>query len=185
GGRSSRMGRDKAAVRLGDRTLQDLVHARLAPQVDRVVVSKRTPEGPETIGDPPGIEGPLAGILAGLEYAVATGAAFVAFAPTDTPFVPAAFVARARAALVAEAAEIALGAHGGRVHHAVGLWRAELVAPLRAWVVANTRHSVRDFAGTRRTVAVDFPGAEDPFLNINTETELAAARARLAAGGDS
>lgn len=181
GGQSSRMGRDKAQVQLGDRTLLERVRARLAPQVERVVASLKTAAGPGTIGDPGGIEGPLAGILAGLEYAGAAGAGLVAFVPTDTPFLPADFVARAEAAMRAEGAEIALGAHGGRTHYAVGLWRAELAEPLRAWLITNERHSLRDFAATRRMAAVEFPGAVDPFFNINTEADLAAARALLRA----
>ncbi len=98
GGRSSRMGTDKALVRLGGRRLVTWTVERLAPQVDRLAISRHDGRLPDDDRGLPvladgrdGHEGPLAGVLAGLDWAaslrpVVTHAITV---PVDTPFLPA------------------------------------------------------------------------------------------------
>jgi len=81
GGRSTRMGRDKAALPFGDETLASRV-ARLVGQVvgDVVLVAREgqvLPAGLEAVRDPAEGLGPLAGIAVGLE-AVRGERAFVA-----------------------------------------------------------------------------------------------------------
>lgn len=70
GGHSRRMGRDKASLPFGDETLLERVIGRVAPVVDELVVAARAdqqvPGGFDVVRDPPGGEGPLAGLVAGL-----------------------------------------------------------------------------------------------------------------------
>src|SRR4051812_2262063 len=103
GGRSRRMGREKALLPLAGATVIARVAARLRPQVRRMVVSAN--------GDParfafldapmladeagaPGEEGPLAGILTGLRCARAEGFAQAVCVPSDAPFLPLDLVSR-------------------------------------------------------------------------------------------
>lgn len=93
GGRSRRMGRDKAAERVGDVRMIDRAVGTLrhvCPEV--VVVSARgdTPSGPWTVldGERPGV-GPLAGIEAALVHAMERGAGGVFVLACDLPLLDA------------------------------------------------------------------------------------------------
>ncbi len=67
GGRSLRMGKDKAAVEVAGRHTADIIAEKLARTLDRVVFVGRA-EGFawEAIGDDPGLLGPAAGIATAL-----------------------------------------------------------------------------------------------------------------------
>ena len=116
-------------------------------------------------------EGPLAGVLAGLEWATERGADALLTVPGDTPFVP-----RGLAAALDPAPSCA--ASDGRVHHLVALWPAACRQDLRQLL---STPGGRDIAGFARGIGmrtVDFAVAKcDPFLNVNTPEDLAVARA--------
>ena len=102
GGQGTRMGgQDKGLLSLGPHTILDEVIRRLAPQVDRLVLNVNgdparfahlaLPTVPDSLG---GFLGPLAGVLAGMEWARAHQADWVATVAADTPFFPLDFVVR-------------------------------------------------------------------------------------------
>jgi molybdopterin-guanine dinucleotide biosynthesis protein A len=131
-------------------------------------------EGVRAEGAPAG-EGPLAGILTGLDWAAARGATALLSVPGDTPFIPSGLA-------VALSPAPACAAGGGRTHHLVALWPIACRDALHAWLTRPGPRAVARFAdhiGMRR---VDFPPmAWDSFLNVNTADDLAAAR-RVASG---
>jgi molybdenum cofactor guanylyltransferase len=116
-------------------------------------------------------EGPLAGVLAGLDWAADLGVEALLTVPGDTPFLPSGLAA-------ALAPAPACATSNGRPHHLVALWPVPCRVELRQRLSAPGRRDVVDFArriGMRR---VDFPVAKwDPFFNVNTPDELATARA--------
>ncbi|HEY7579181.1 MAG TPA: molybdenum cofactor guanylyltransferase MobA [Acetobacteraceae bacterium] len=116
-------------------------------------------------------EGPLAGVLAGLGWASERGASALLTVPGDTPLVP-----RGLAATLTPAPACASTNH--RPHYLVALWPVTAREPLRRLLASSGRRDVAHFArliGMRR---VEFPVTKwDPFLNINTPADLAAARA--------
>ena len=97
-GRSSRMGgTDKALLPLPGETLLARAIARLAPQVSHIVISANGELNrfaqyalPVVADRAPDYPGPLAGILAGLEWVAANRPDIrrVVSVPTDTPFFP-------------------------------------------------------------------------------------------------
>ena len=116
-------------------------------------------------------QGPLAGVLAGLDWAAELGADVLLTAPGDTPFVP-----RGLAAALAPAP--ACAASNGRAHHLVALWPVACRDVLRQVLSAPGRRDVVSFSNRIGMRRVDFPVAKwDPFLNVNTLDDLAAARA--------
>jgi molybdopterin-guanine dinucleotide biosynthesis protein A len=123
----------------------------------------------------PGRAGPLAGVLAGLEYAARRpGVTHVLSLPCDTPFPPVDLVARLSAAA---GAGLACAASAGREHSAVALWPVGLAAPLRA-ALAEGMRAVRPFQRAHDLKVVDWPTEScDPFFNINTPEDLALAEA--------
>ncbi|MEM8578786.1 MAG: molybdenum cofactor guanylyltransferase MobA [Pseudomonadota bacterium] len=189
GGRATRMGGgDKGRLRLGGRTLFDHVLDRIAPQVAGLALNANgdasrfddlgLPILPDSVGDFPG---PLAGVLAGLDWAAGQGADTIVTVAADTPFFPEDLVPRLLLAAEGMAAPLALAASAedGRTlrHPTFGLWPTALRDDLRAALAAGTRKVVAwtDPHGARAAV---FPsGAVDPFFNVNTPDDLARAEA--------
>ncbi|WP_316977919.1 molybdenum cofactor guanylyltransferase MobA [Shumkonia mesophila] len=188
GGRGRRMGSiDKPFAPLGGRRMIEHVIGRAGRQVGPLAISAAGDAarfgvfGLPVLADPVGLEaysGPLAGILAGLEWAAARaapGAEALAVFPTDTPFFPEDFVERARAAL-ADGAEVAMAASGGRLHPTAAVWSAGLGDRLRRLLVEEGLRRADRVADHFRAARVDYAAQPfDPFFNINTPEDLAAA----------
>jgi molybdopterin-guanine dinucleotide biosynthesis protein A len=125
-----------------------------------------------------GCRGPLAGVLAGLDWAAAAGFDRIVTVAADTPFFPADLVARLDAGSAQVPVVLAATKQGG-LHPVFGLWTVSLRSRLRADVLSGARR-VGEWALAQGCVRVDFPATDgDPFFNINTKDDLAGARARL------
>jgi molybdenum cofactor guanylyltransferase len=192
GGLSRRMGGgDKSLRLLGGRPL--LAHAieRLAPQVESVVLNANGDPGrfavfglPVVADSVPDFAGPLAGILAGFDWAAAEhpDCEAVVSVATDAPFLPRDLVARLAAAVEAEGADLACAASGGRAHPVFGLWPVRLREDLRHAVVAEGVRKVDVWTGRHLLVEVPFADRPvDPFFNANRPEDLETAAALLAA----
>ena len=189
GGLARRMGGgDKPLLTLAGRPIMAHVITRLAPQCAALIINANgAPERFDSFGLPvvadsvAGFAGPLAGVLAGMDYAAALepAATHILSAPADTPFLPSDLVAR----LAAADAEIAVAASAGRAHHAVALWPVRLREDLRRALVDDDLRKVSAFIARYRNATVDWPAEPcDPFFNINQPEDLAAAEALLAGG---
>ncbi|MDO9418969.1 molybdenum cofactor guanylyltransferase [Pararhizobium sp.] len=189
GGRSRRMGMDKADLVLGGQTLVARAVSRLTGQTAAVAVNMATrPQGldaavfvvPDPIG---GHRGPLAGILAAMRYAQSLGrpAERVATVSVDSPFFPADLIQQL-AQTVPDGQTIAIAACSGRDHPVFGLWPIALADELDDWVTHSADLSVRSFLRGRSVVEVDFEplllGGDslDPFFNVNTPDDFEQAR---------
>lgn len=190
GGQSRRMGGgDKALLRLGDATLLDRVIARLRPQVAALVLNANgDPARFARFGLPvvadgiPGFAGPLAGVLAGLDWAAAhrPDGAFVASVATDAPFLPKDLVARLAEGLAAAGADLACAASGGREHPVIGLWPVRLRADLRRAVADEGIRKVDLWTARHKLAVVSFSDRPvDPFFNANRPEDFATAAALL------
>ena len=191
GGRATRMGGgDKALRPFGGVTLLDQVLARLAGQRAHHIVLNANgdparfarfglPVLPDTVPDHPG---PLAGILAGMEWMVAnvptTGD--LVTVPTDIPFLPTDLVDRLLAARDAAGVDMACAASAGQAHPVAALWPVWLAPQLRHALIEERMRRIDRWTARFRLVQVEF-GTDpvDPFLNVNTLEELAAAEAFL------
>jgi molybdopterin-guanine dinucleotide biosynthesis protein A len=188
GGRARRMGGgDKPLRLLGARTLLDHVIDRIRPQASALVLNANGDParfaacGLPVISDPlPDHPGPLAGILAGMRWAAVhhPEIADLLSVPTDTPFLPSDFAARLLAARATERTPIACAAWGERVHPPIALWPVALADDLEAALRAGER-KVEAWAVRHGVAHAQFDGQADPFVNINTPEELAAAERAL------
>jgi molybdenum cofactor guanylyltransferase len=194
GGLARRMGGgDKPLHEIGGRAMLARVIERLKPQCECLLLSANGDPlrfasfGLPVIAD--GVEhypGPLAGILAALDWAAANRphAQSVLSAPGDCPFLPRDLVARLAQGLHAQGAELAVAASQGRSHPVIGLWRVALREALRRALVVEGLHKVEDWTGRYRVATVAWPATPlDPFFNANTVDDLAEAE-RLAAMED-
>ncbi len=196
GGLARRMGGgDKARIRIGGTTILEHVLARLKPQCERVILNANgDPERfadtglPVVADDVPDFAGPLAGILAGLDWAAANAPAVsdIASVPGDCPFLPGDLVARLQAARAAEGKPLACARSGEWRHPVVGLWPVALRHDLRKAVVVEDLHKIELWTARHGVAIADWPAAPvDPFFNVNTPEDVAAAeRMAQSQGGD-
>lgn len=193
GGLATRMGGgenqqlDKGRLPLGDSTLLGHVIARLAPQVGAIALNANgdasrfadteLPVLPDSIG---GFAGPLAGVLAGLDWAADQGATHVVSAAADTPFFPRDLAQRLTEAATAENTPIALAAtldpkRGAMRQPTFGLWPVSLRDDLRAALNGGLRKVVLWTDQHGAALAPYVPDPFDPFFNVNTPDNLAQA----------
>jgi molybdenum cofactor guanylyltransferase len=196
GGLARRMGGgDKALRPLGGGTLLDHVVARVRPQVAALVLNANGDPArfaqfglPVVADSVPGFAGPLAGVLAGLDWTAACrpDCPFVVSVPTDAPFLPRDLVGRLAAALEKEGADLACAASHGQPHPVVGLWPVRLRDELRQALAGEGIRKVDGWTGRYRLATVDFPienAGLDPFFNANRPEDLDRAAALIAAEG--
>ena len=187
GGQATRMGGgDKGLLPLGSGTVLSHVIDRLSPQVaDLALNANGNPARFAHLGLPvlpdsiEGFAGPLAGVLAGLDWAAEQGATHIVTAAADTPFFPGDLVPQLLAA--SEDAPIALARTENGRHPTFGLWPTALRDDLRRALQGGVRKVVQ-WTDTHGTAYADFPSNTfDPFFNVNTPEDLAEARRLLGA----
>lgn len=168
-------GTDKGLALFRGKPMVAHVIERLAPQVDELLVNaNRNLEayaafGSRVIADEiAGFAGPLAGFERGLAHA---GHALVVTAPCDSPFLPMDLVERLRAALEANAAQLAVAKTGDQSHPVFSLMRRDVHGSLREFLASGQRKIDRWY-GALRVVEVPFDDVPDAFVNINTRDEL-------------
>lgn len=191
GGRATRMGGgDKGLRQVAGRRLMDHVITRLGPQVAGMAINANgDPARLAEFGLPvladslPDHPGPLAGVLAGLDWAAGQGAAAIVTAAADTPFFPPDLVARLQ--MAAGVSGLALAAsrdEDGRVWRqpTFGLWPVTLRDDLRDALTGGLRKIVLWTDGHGAGQAVFPSDPFDPFFNVNTPEDIA--RAEVLAG---
>lgn len=192
GGRASRMGGgDKPLLHLDGRPILAHIIDRLAPQVDRLALNANGPSGrfaafglpvlPDRL--PPGVPdhpGPLAGILAGLDWAAETGAEALVSVAGDTPFPPRMLVTTLEAAANASGRPLVVAFSTAdddappQRHPVFARWPVSLRAPLRQALAGGMRR-VMDFAEANGHARAVFTRCEG-FRGANTPEDLAVFR---------
>ena len=191
GGLARRMGGGDKPLRLiGGRTILDHVIARLSPQCDRLILNANgDPERFAAFGLPvvadtvEGFAGPLAGILAALDWCAANrpDVQWVLSAATDCPFLPGNLVEKLHAARNSGKTQLAVAASGGQTHPVIGLWQVALREQLRHALVVEDIRKIDRWTARFPLATVTWPtDPVDPFFNANTVDDIAEAE-RLAA----
>jgi molybdopterin-guanine dinucleotide biosynthesis protein A len=190
GGLARRMGGgDKPMRQIGGRTILERVIARLTPQCDGLILNANgdpqrfarfgLPVIADTVADFPG---PLAGILAALDWAAAhrPRTSHVLSAAADCPFLPRDLVARLHHARVEQDAQLAVAASDGQSHPVIGLWDVGLRDELRHALVKEDIRKIDRWTARYKLATVTWPTTPlDPFFNANTVDDIAEAE-RLA-----
>lgn len=194
GGLARRMGGgDKPLRTIAGRTILELVIERMQPQVSALVLNANgdparfaaygLPVIADGLADNPG---PLAGVLAGLDWAAehCPGSPMIVSVPTDAPFLPVDLVARMATQTQAESADLACAASGGQSHPVVGLWPVRLRGDLRHALVEEGIRKVDVWTARYRLATVTFSDQPvDPFFNANRPGDLEEAARLLRATG--
>ena len=191
GGLARRMGGgDKPLTRIGGATILARVLERLAPQCTQLILNANGDPArfadtglPVIADDVPDFAGPLAGILAGLDWAAAHApdVTYIASVPGDCPFLPRDVVERLHEAREASGKPLACARSGEWRHPVVGVWPVALRDDLRHAVTQEDLRKIEIWTGRHGVALADWPVAPvDPFFNVNTPEDAAAAE-RLAA----
>jgi molybdenum cofactor guanylyltransferase len=192
GGLARRMGGgDKALLRIGGRTILERTIEMLRPQCSGPLLNANgditrfarfgLPVARDAIED---YAGPLAGILAGLDWVAdrAPGIGWVASVPGDCPFLPGDLVVRMHAARRETNMPIACAQSGERRHPVVGLWPVRLRDDLRQALAAGVR-KIEAWTAAHGVAVADWNTEPiDPFFNVNTPEDVARAEAIAACG---
>ena len=167
GGLARRMGGgDKARIRIGGKTILERVLARLAPQCARsssmptaIRAVSPTPACRWWPNSVPDFAGPLAGILAGLDWAAANApdVTELVSVPGDCPFLPADLVAKLSAARDAQKKPLACARSGDWRHPVAGLWPVALRADLRKALVDDGLHKIEIWTARHGVAIADWP----------------------------
>jgi molybdopterin-guanine dinucleotide biosynthesis protein A len=191
GGQARRMGgTDKAFVKLGGETLIARTIARARPQVGELLInangdlSRFAKFGVPVFSDSiDGFLGPVAGILAGLEWMREhrPDARWLASFACDCPFFPHDMVERLIDKAQSENARVVVAASGVRHHPVFAVWSASIPATSQSVLNDQGLRKMDDFVARFANTRVEFPSdATDPFFNINTPNDLRRAEALLA-----
>jgi molybdopterin-guanine dinucleotide biosynthesis protein A len=186
-------GGDKPMRTIAGKTILDRVISRLGPQCDGLILNANgdphrfvdfgLPVIADSVADFPG---PLAGILAGLDW-VATykpDTQWMLSAAGDCPFLPRDLVARLEQARSAENAELAVASSGNQVHPVIGLWNVRLRDELRQALVVEDVRRIDRWTARYPLASVTWPTTPlDPFFNANTIDDIAEADCLAALDG--
>ena len=194
GGLARRMGGGDKPMRLiAGRTILDRVIARLKPQCDGLIINANGDPArfasfglPVVADDVADFPGPLAGILAALDWIAANrpDVSLVLSAAADCPFLPRDLVARLHQSLIEQNARLAVAASNGQSHPVIGLWSVALRDELRHSLVVEDIRKIDRWTARYPLATVTWPATPlDPFFNANTVEDIAEAD-RLAALDD-
>ncbi|WP_342358487.1 molybdenum cofactor guanylyltransferase MobA [Terrarubrum flagellatum] len=192
GGLARRMsGVDKPLIEIGGRSVLARMIDRLAPQCDTLLLNANGDASRFAAYDLPviadsvqGFAGPLAGILAGLEWAAGhrPDILWVASVAGDTPFLPRDLVTRLHQAREGANADLACATSGGRDHPVIALWPVSLAPDLRRALVEEGERKVSRFMARYHIARAEWStDAYDPFFNANTRDDIADAERIIAA----
>jgi molybdopterin-guanine dinucleotide biosynthesis protein A len=179
GGLARRMGGgDKALIEIGNRTILERVLETITPQCDGVVLNANGDPArfsrfglPIIPDDIPDFAGPLAGILAGLDWAASNrpDLKWVLSVPGDCPFLPGDLVNRLHAARLTGGTSLACAKSGDWRHPVAGLWPVALRADLRRALVDEDLHKIEVWTARHGIAIAEWPDQPvDPFFNVNT-----------------
>ena len=183
GGLARRMGGgDKALIRIGNETILERTLKRLTPQVAGIVLNANgdparfTSFGLPVVADSvPDFAGPLAGILAGLDWVAENRPSieWIVSVPGDCPFLPRDLVAKLHEARTREGKALACAHSGDWRHPVVGLWQVALREDLRRAITVEDLRKIEVWTARHGIALADWPTEPvDPFFNVNTPEDV-------------
>ena len=187
GGLARRMGGgDKARITIGGVTILQRVLACLKPHCTGLVINANGDPArfadtklPVVSDNVPDFAGPLAGILAGLDWTALhmPECEWLASVPGDCPFLPNDLVTRLHAARAAAGAPLGCARSGEWRHPVIGLWPVALRDDLRRALVAEGLRKIEIWTARHGVAIASWPAEPvDPFFNVNTPEDAAQAQ---------
>ena len=181
-GRSKRMGcKDKLKSILHDKTLLEHVIDRLEPQVGELFINAN----PDLCGEQSltviadhmaGFQGPLTGLWSALKSDRLSDASYLMMVPCDGPFIPQNLVAELYQMIVKNDADIACVRYQGFAQPTFSLWNKRVLPAVEETLLVKKMGGFKSLLAELNTAYLDWPEQPiNPFFNINTPEDLAAA----------
>jgi molybdopterin-guanine dinucleotide biosynthesis protein A len=179
-------GNHKGLQPLAGQSLLSHVIARLQPQCKRLLLSVEAVNscwedfGLEQVADlQTGSQGPLGGLLAAIQ-AMHDDSDWLLLVPCDAPFLPLNLAELLARSAAAAKAPVALISYQQQWQPTFSLWHRRLLPDLRAAVLQHGQRGLKEFLQTQPVAVLEWTTSEpNPFFNINTADDLAAAAALL------
>jgi len=175
-------GGDKPLRTIAGRSILAHVIERLAPQCDGLVINANGDPArfadyglPVVADSVPDFAGPLAGILAGLDWMADNrpGTEWLVSVAADTPFIPRDLVARLHEAREEQGVPLACAASGGWTHPVIGLWPVSLRDDLRRALTVEDERKIDRWTARHGCASAEWPVEPvDPFFNANRPEDL-------------
>ncbi len=181
GGKSKRFGKDKANVKLGNKTLIQHTLDKIKSKFSKIIVVSNT----EVVKDYiivkdciNGQLGPLVGVLSAMKWIKKNNYSYewIITFPCDTPFFSISIIDRFVNAAKLKNSFLYFVKSEDKRHNIFGLWSLKLVNTLEEDINKNEYRKVEKWANKIgvKTINVTYEKM-DPFFNINTKEELAEA----------
>ncbi|WP_439503728.1 molybdenum cofactor guanylyltransferase MobA [Methylophaga sp.] len=176
GGEARRMGgNDKGLIPYVNQPLIAHVIHHLAPQVEQLLINaNRNIERYQQFGYPvisdslSGFQGPLAGMLAGMQMATTD---YILTAPCDSPSPSPKLRQRMLESLLCSGKKIAVATDGKRIQPVFSLLHCELAEDLQKYLASGERKIDRWFK-QQGMIEVDFSDQPESFTNFNHPEDL-------------
>jgi len=183
GGQSTRFGGGhKFLSEMNGKPLINHIIERVDSQTGQLIINTNDPTSeivdlglPVVVDSIRGHIGPLAGVLAGMEWALKNvpNCKWIVSYPSDSPFIPFDFVSRLLAKATNENLDVVCAASGSRIHPVCGLWNVHLCSDLRTAIIEEKARKIDLWTSTKRSSIVTFSNKPyDPFFNINNRADL-------------
>ena len=181
GGQSRRMGGgDKCLQLLGGASLLSHIVGIFQSQVQSLLLNAngdparfsafKLPVRPDCYGES---EGPLAGVLTAMKWAVEEEAHWLFTVAGDAPFIPGDLVQRCLATAIANRARMVCASSNGRAHPVCALWDVTLAEDLERALFERGVRKIDLWTSTLNGVIEEFStDPVDPFFNVNTPQDL-------------
>ena len=187
GGRSKRMGcDDKLKSILHGKTLLEIVIERLGPQVGELFINAN----PDLCGEQSltviadkieGFQGPLTGLWSALKSDRLSDASYLMMVPCDGPFIPMNLVAELYQSMVKNGADVACVRYEGFAQPTFSLWHKRVLPAVEETLLVKKMGGFKPLLAGLNTIYLDWPEQPlNPFFNINSPEDLAAAELLLA-----
>lgn len=194
GGRSQRMGEDKAFLHFDSSPLIEYCLKRFSRQLTSIIINSNRCEADfDTLSVPvisdsayggTPFQGPLGGLLASLIYAEMNGFSAVVTVAVDTPFFPENLIERFLERQSSEYLKPVIAADHKGLQPTFGLWPTVERKELTRYLAEDTPHKLRHFASLIKADIVTFDSKDgiDPFFNINHPSDFQQAQIALQKG---
>ena len=190
GGLARRMGGgDKPLKTIGGKTILDRVIECLTPQCAVIALNANGEPArfaqwklPVVADSIDGFAGPLAGVLAGMDWAAqhAPLSPFLLSVAADCPFLPNDLVAKLESTRESTDADICVAHSGDQAHPVIALWRVALREDLRRALVDENIRKIDRWTARYKMARADWRVEPvDPFFNANTPDDIAEAERLL------
>ena len=182
GGQSKRFGEDKNQAKLGNLTLLEHVLAKVSKKFEKILIISNQNLNLKMLNSITIIQdciqgnlGPLVGVLSAMKWIKKNNKQYqwIATFPSDTPFFDTSIIEKYKSKINLNESLLYFVRSNQKRHNIFGLWSVKLMDTLENDLINNNFRKVEEWADKIGVETINVKIDKfDPFLNINTKTDL-------------